>query len=124
MDSRERVLAAVAKNEPDRLPVFCGRIDDLDYWLQSFGMQDEAELRESWGLDCQKNKYNDIFYTQSGKTIWGAEDNWEAGFSSMKKYPLSSAEDAADVEKYVWPDIGKVNFNEVSKRILQLDPCK
>jgi hypothetical protein len=51
MNSKERVLTAIGKNEPDRLPVFCGRIDDLDYWLSFFGIKTEKDLREFWGLD-------------------------------------------------------------------------
>ena len=124
MDSKSRVIKTVSKQVPDRLPAFCGRIDDLEHFLKCFGVGSENELREMWGLDCQKTKYNGIFKTQPGRTIWGAEDDWDAGYSSSKAYPLCEAEDTADVEKYGWPNLDHVLFDEISKRIAQLDQSK
>jgi uroporphyrinogen decarboxylase len=122
MDSKERVLTAVQKRAPDRLPVFCGRIDDLDHWLACFRVKTESELRALWGLDCQKTKYGDIFYTKPGKTVWGSDDNWDAGYNSAKDYPLANAGAAEDIEKHGWPTEDNVNFDEISKKIRALNP--
>ncbi len=122
MDSKERVLTAIQKREPDRLPVFCGRIDDIGHWLSYFGVKNESELRSLWGLDCQKTKYDGIFYTKQGRTVWGSEDNWDAGYNSAKGFPLGEAKSAQDIEKYEWPSENNANFDEISKRIRALDP--
>ncbi|MDR1884633.1 MAG: hypothetical protein LBQ56_00050, partial [Synergistaceae bacterium] len=101
---RERVLAAVRKAQPDRLPMFCGRIDDLQYWLEHFGVTTEKELRSLWGLDCQKMSYPKIFDIPADRTIWGCDNDWDAGYSSTKNFPLAGVESVAEVEAHNWPD--------------------
>ena len=121
MNSKERVLTAISKKEPDRLPAFCGRIDDLDYWLSGFGVRSEKELRDLWDLDCNKMAYSNVFITQPGKTIFGCDDNWDAGYGNAKYFPLSGAETIADIERHTWPTEEQVDFNEVSFQISQLN---
>ena len=121
MNSRERGLAAVTGKQPDRLPGFCGRIDDLEYWLSGFSVGSEEELRGIWGLDCRKSSYANIFHTEPEKTIWGCEDNWDAGYSSNKIPPLAEAATITDIEKHPWPTIGQFDLNEMSRQIEQLD---
>jgi len=121
MDSRDRVLIAASKKQPDRLPAFCGRIDDQEYWLTNFKAETESELRRLWGLDCRKMSYGNVFKKQPGKTIWGCEDNWDAGYSSTKHFPLASAETTMDIERHPWPAVEQVDFNEVSLQIARLD---
>ncbi|MDR1579361.1 MAG: hypothetical protein LBS35_03310 [Synergistaceae bacterium] len=121
LGQKERVLAAVRKSQPDRLPVFCGRIDDLPFWLENFGVSTEKELRALWGLDCQKMSYSKIFNIPPDKTIWGCENNWDAGFSSMKKSPLAGVENVAEVEAHNWPDVSFVNFDEVKRELSLLN---
>ena len=122
--SRERVLAAASKKSPDRLPAYCGPIDDLEYWLSGFKASSEMELRKAWGLDCQMMPYPDsdsLFSMKSGKTIWGCEDNWDAGYSSTKHFPLAAAEKISDIESHPWPTIEQVDFDKISLQIAELD---
>jgi len=121
MEPRERVLTAVKKQEPDRLPGYCGRIDDLEYWLNGFGVDSEEDLRRLWGLDCRKTTYADVFKTLPEKTIWGCEDNWDAGYSGAKIPPLAKAASLTDIENYPWPSIEQMDMDEMSRRITELD---
>jgi len=121
MNSRERVLKAISGGEPDRLPYFCGRIDDQEYWFKSFGVESEVELRKLWGLDLQKNSYANAFHTQENKTIWGCEDFYDAGYSSAKILPLGAAESLKDIESHAWPTMDQVDFEEISRQIAGLD---
>jgi len=121
MNSRERVLTAVAGKEPDHLPGYCGRIDDLEYWLSGFNVNTEEELRNLWGLDCRKTSYANFFRTQPEKTIWGCEDNWDAGYSASKIPPLAVAASLADIERHPWPTLEQVDFDEMSCQIAGLD---
>ncbi|MCL2112007.1 MAG: hypothetical protein FWH32_07170 [Clostridiales bacterium] len=121
MGSKERVLTAVSKRQPDRLPMFCGRIDDSEYWLDNFGVGSELELRRLWGLDCRKMSYSDIFKTRQERTIWGCEDDWDAGYSSTKFFPLIGAETVADIENHPWPTLEQVDFAEASRQISMLE---
>ncbi|MCL1894918.1 MAG: hypothetical protein FWG03_00065 [Clostridiales bacterium] len=124
MNSKERVMAAVSGGAPDRLTVFCGRIDDADYWLSGFGVGSDEELRRLWGLDLRKTSYANVFRTEPGRTIWGCEDNWDAGYSSTKYYPLAGAETVKDIEGHPWPDLGKVDFGEVGRQLAMIDDDK
>ena len=69
MDSRERVMTAVAHAQPDRTPVSCGRIDDLDVWRDIFSVSDEEALRDHFQLDIRKtiNSLPLSFATQNTK---------------------------------------------------------
>jgi len=121
MNSRERVLTAVSGNSPDRLPVFCGRIDDQEYWISSFGVENESDLRNLWGLDCRKNSYGGVFRTLENKTIWGCDDNWDAGYSGAKVPPLAGADSIKAIEQHQWPTMEQVDFDEISTQIAKLD---
>jgi len=121
MNPRERVLAAVSHKEPDRLPAFCGRIDDPDYWLDSFNVSSERELRSLWELDLQKTSYSKVLRKPENKTIWGCDDNWDAGYSDAKIPPLAGAEKLSDIENHPWPTIDQVDFDEMSRQIDSLD---
>ena len=121
MNSRERVLTAVSKKAPDRLPMFCGKIDDLEYWLEHFGVKSELEVREYLGLDCRKMSYSNIFIKEPGLTIWGCEDNYDVGYSTTKFFPLANAATLADIENHKWPTNEQVDFDEVSVEIEKMD---
>jgi uroporphyrinogen decarboxylase len=127
MTCKERVTAAIEKQTPDRTPVYMGRIDDLDYWLESYGLSSEEEMRSYLGLDIRKSPYSGIYTVEEGKTIWGASDDWDAGFSTERGgYPLESAATVADVENHRWPTIDLVDFRELKKRIdgMKSEPAK
>jgi len=118
MTCKERVAAAVGKRIPDRTPVFLGRIDDPEYWLESYGVSTEEEIRSYLGLDIRKSAYNGIFRVEEGKTIWGASDDWDAGYSSERGgYPLLGVTSTADVEKHAWPTLEMVDFQELKNRV-------
>jgi len=121
MNSRERVLAAVSKKNPDYLPSFCGRIDDIEYWLENFKVGSELEVRKYLGMDCQKMSYSNMFIKEPGKTIFGCEDFYDAGYGSAKHYPLAAAETLADIEKHPWPTIEQVDFDDAAAEIKKLD---
>jgi hypothetical protein len=61
LSSSERVYKTVHHIQPDRTPVFLGRIDDLEYWERYFNVKGEEELRTYFGLDLRKVKYNGLF---------------------------------------------------------------
>ena len=124
MNSRERVMAAVSGDPADRLPAFCFAIDDLDYWLSGFKADSRDELFNIWGLDISRTYCDDYYTAQPGKTIWGCEDNWDAGYSGAKIPPLGNAETIKDIEKHPWPTIEQVDFNEITRQIEGLDDTK
>jgi len=123
MECRERVAAAVSHRQPDRTPVFLARIDDLDYWLESYGVEDEEAMRAMFGLDIRKVKYNGLFDVEEGKTIWGTKDLWDAGYSMERGgFPLAGARSVADVENHRWPQPEVVDYKELQARVNRMDP--
>ena len=117
MDGRERVTAAVGHRQPDRTPSYFGRIDDLDFWLQRFGLGTEEELRTFFKLDLRKSDYKGLFVVEPGKTIWGASDQWDAGYSTGRGgFPLAGVQTVQQVEAHPWPKPEDVNYAELHRR--------
>lgn len=121
MTSRERVMRAVSKMNPDRVPIFCGRIDDLDYFLSYAGCGSEEDLRSLWGLDLRKTTYSGVFKTKPGRTIWDTEDAWEKGYNSAKIASLADAISVHSVETHDWPTLSDVDFDLLKMRNDSLD---
>lgn len=121
MTGKERVLSAITKKAPDCIPTFCGRIDDIQYWLNCSGCKNEEELRTLWGLDLRKTSYGNIFNTSPGKTIWGCEDAWDKGYNSAKNPPLCEAASVKTVEQHNWPSLQNIDFDLLVKRTMEMD---
>ncbi len=123
MQNRERVATALSHEQPDRCPAFLARIDDLDYWLESYGVEDEEAMRTMLGLDLRKVKYNGLFDVEEGKTIWGTKDLWDAGYSTQRGgFPLAEARSVADIEGHKWPGAEAVDYEELRARVDRMDP--
>ncbi|MBT3319943.1 MAG: hypothetical protein HN948_06175 [Clostridia bacterium] len=123
MTSRERVNETVAHEAPDRCPLFLGRVDDFEVWEKAFGVKTADELRTYLGCDLRKTDYSGVLPKQDGKTVWGSDDAWEAGYSGERGgYPLQSASSIADVENYNWPDPSDVDYSLLKQRTLGIDP--
>lgn len=123
MECTERVAAAVSHRQPDRCPAFLARIDDLEYWLGSYGARDEEAMRTMLGLDIRKVKYSGLFNVEEGKTLWGTKDLWDAGYSTQRGgFPLAEAGSVVDVEKHTWPGPEVVDYKELQARVGRMDP--
>jgi uroporphyrinogen decarboxylase len=123
MDSRERVAMAAAHAQPDRTPVYCGRIDDLDFWKAAYGVADEEGVRDFFRLDIRKTSYAGLFRVEPGRTIWGTADEWDAGYNVRPGgFPLAGVETVAEVEAWPWPRPGDVDYTELRRRHEKADP--
>jgi len=108
MNSRQRVLTALAHQEPDRTPMWCGASEE--FWAKAklqLGLDDE-ELRIRFGDDFRR-----VFATYSGpefklsdgatfRTPFGVE-RMGLGYGQPTSHPLADA-DAGEVSRYDWPD--------------------
>jgi uroporphyrinogen decarboxylase len=108
MDSRDRVLAAFAHEEPDRVPVWCGASDE--FWIKAtteLGLDDE-ELRQRFGDDFRRvyARYaGPEFPLSEGatyRTIFGIE-RAGLGYGQPLSHPLANAT-LAEIHDYPWPD--------------------
>ena len=122
MNSWERVDAAVNHRQPDRVPLFLGRIDDLEHWTNNYGVADEEGVREYFGLDLRKVSYKGIFNVEEGKSIWGTADLWDSGYSSDRGgFVLQHVASVREVEAHRWPGADIVDYTELASRVAAMD---
>lgn len=103
MTSKDRVMEAFNRTGPDRVPLFCGRMDNTKHWTDFCGCETEAEVRKFWELDLQKTSYSGVMDKKPGRTIWDTEDAWEKGYGSTRVSPLATATTVSEVEAHNWP---------------------
>ncbi len=138
MNSRDRVLTAIAHEEPDRVPV--------DYWavpevtqtlLKEFGLVNEDELLEKLKIDMRyaKPSFNGSDFKEQPDgslhkrlsdgtfaDIWGVKRkkiSWGRGsYLEMISSPLGEANSVREIENHSWPDVEAFNYESVLKQCL------
>ena len=121
MNYCERVNAALAHRQPDRNPGFMGRIDDLEFWCKSYGVDDEEGVRSFLKMDMRKVSYSGAFRLEKGKNIWGASEIFGSYHSGRGSYPLAGAESVADIERYNWPAADALDMEVYGQRVKEID---
>lgn len=125
MNSRERVLAAFAHEEPDRVPCWCGASEG--FWAKAkaaLGLNDEG-LRRRFGDDFRR-----VFARYAGpeivlspgttsRTPFGVE-RVGLGWGQPTSHPLAGAS-IRDVHAYVWPDPAWMDVSHSRAEIEQYD---
>ena len=118
MTSKERVLAAFAHREPDRVPCWCGSSPEFwDKAKRSLGLDDEG-LRVRLGDDFRR-----VFGTYRGPqpalstgATWRSPFGVERigiGYGQPLGHPLAHAESIEDVMEYPWPDPAWVDVSRI-----------
>jgi uroporphyrinogen decarboxylase len=136
MNSKERVLAAIAHQEPDRIPA--------DYWavpevteilLKKFGMENENDLLNRLKIDI---RYVKPFYAgsefkeqpdgslhkkltdRSFVDIWGVKRkkvNWGRGsYLEVTESPLRDASSVKEIEDNTWPSVEVFDYQSISRQ--------
>jgi uroporphyrinogen decarboxylase len=118
MTGRERVLAAVNHELPDRVPVHVMGFDAIGPFCDRFGLDGVDDLRQALGLDV-------VWITPSyvgpeiaeGLSYWGTHniaDN--AGYSQSRQHnPLATATTPAEVESFPWPSPNDFDYQSLRK---------
>jgi uroporphyrinogen-III decarboxylase len=117
MTSRERVLAAFAHEEPDRVPAWCG--SSAEFWAKAkreLGLDDEG-LRVRFGDDFRRvmavyagpeqNLAEGVTY----RTVFGI-DRHGTGYGQPLSHPLENAS-LREVHDYPWPDPGWMDISRI-----------
>lgn len=124
MTSRDRVLAAFAHQEPDRVPAWCGSSDE--FWAKAkreLDLDDEG-LRIRFGDDFRR-----VFARYAGppielepgatsETPFGVQRRG-LGYGQPVSHPLADAT-VNDVDSYRWPD---PDWMDVSRIRAQAEAC-
>ena len=118
MTSKERVLAAFAHQEPDRVPCWCG--SSPEFWVKakrSLGLDDEG-LRERLGDDFRRvyGVWRGPQPALSSGATWRSPFGVERigiGYGQPLGHPLAESQSIGDVMDYPWPDPAWVDVSKV-----------
>ncbi len=107
MTGRQRQLAAIAHNVPDRIPVDYICVDDPAPVMKAAG-RDDDDIDNLLGRDgrviCAWDYAGPTGTDADGKPqdLWGFEGRYDYG--TTHDYPLASATSVKQVEQFAWPD--------------------
>lgn len=102
MTSRDRVLAAIRHEAPDRIPVDAICIENQPQIAAWLGI-DLAQVPDALGLDgCIVSAPYTGPAPDAGASEWGSTALEDYGTSH--RYPLAAVTTIAGVERYPWPD--------------------
>jgi uroporphyrinogen decarboxylase len=119
MNHRERVLAAIRHEVPDRIPVDAIKIENTAEIAQWLGIGEES-VYDRLGIDGQiiaAEQYTGELPMRDGKplSLWGAESGEDYGTTHF--YALAAAASVKEVEHYLWPDGNRFNFDEIERSL-------
>jgi uroporphyrinogen decarboxylase len=113
MTLRERTLAALNHETPDRVPAHFMGMDEMQAYAQSLGLADWLALGDHWEIGVCRH-----IYTWRGPQpkdrdgnplqIWGTPH--EQSYTCVLYRPLADAQTAADVDAHDWPDPEHCDF--------------
>ena len=134
MTPRERILAAFAHRQPDRVPFSWGfgptaeMSKVLESYLAGQGI-DWGKLRRAtddkmgcgaaWNgpLPPNGNTYSGIFGINMKKQSYG-----NGSYDEFTDYPLAGAADLAAINRFPWPDAKHYDYASVRENILKANP--
>ena len=128
MTPRERVLAALRHEEPDRVPLFYRDVPEVDRRLQKdLGLNNRDELLEHLGIDFRwvEPRYvgPPLKDRRDGycRDIWGVEYRYVAaghgGHWEPLELPLSIVDDPAALDDYPWPSLEWFDFSALDEQL-------
>jgi hypothetical protein len=118
--SRERVLAAFAHGEPDRVPAWCG--SSPEFWQgakSALGLDDEG-LKKRFGDDFRRvyAVYRGPELGLSAGATWKSPFGVERtgiGYGQPLAHPLAGVSSVREVEAYPWPDPSWMDVSGVKR---------
>jgi uroporphyrinogen decarboxylase len=131
MTSRERLITAIQRKKPDRVPLDYWAVEEFDKKIRDYLMiRTDEELKEKLGYDGFKGLWSflkgDPYVLKTKKQdtedikydLWGVKrerQHYYAGGSyfEITESPLEKMETVSDIEKYSWPRIEDVEFKSI-----------
>jgi len=112
VNHKERQLAAIRHQIPDRVPVDAQAVENTDAIGKVLGIP-SAEVLDALGVDGVNVGLpyaGDVALGEDGQplTEWGTPryDDWGTSHS----YPLTNAESVTEIDGYAWPDPGGYDY--------------
>ena len=127
MTSRERVLTAMRRQMPDRVPRYVSFVAQAEKMVQQhFGIVDMLPFTriDIWRVAANPSVLKtdfSHFHSRPGVVWdeWGRGRIWDADFHYAEYlYPLEHAETVAEIEAYPWPDeLEPYRFEGLKERV-------
>lgn len=133
MIPRERVLTALGRVEPDRVPLFYRDAPEVEKRLiRELGRRDREDLLRFLEIDF---RWVGPAYVgppledeQSGRKrdIWGVPHKYvpfsnTAGYWEVETHPLKDCDNPDDLDDYRWPSLDWFDFSTLKDQIVQYD---
>jgi uroporphyrinogen decarboxylase len=129
MTPRERWIAVLNREEPDRIPAdFWGTKEVVDGLLQDLGCSTEDNLWRELGVDrthvVAPRHVGPA--RQNGQDLWGVRYKQQPYGSGIGKYdevahfPLAEMTDAAELEDYPWPSPDWFDYSAIATELGRL----
>jgi uroporphyrinogen decarboxylase len=123
MNSRERLLAAINHQEPDRVPLWlCATQDMVDDLCRRLGAKDGWDLARRLGCDTFALDGTWIHPLYNGPELEQTPNGEKAdyfGIVLQKRWPLAFAQTLDDLERYRWPQAEWFDYSTVGERARQ-----
>ena len=129
MTAKERVIAAMRHEQPDRVPCFYRDIPEVrERLLRELGLPDSEALFRFLKIDFRwvapvyvGPKLTDPARPLWQRNIWGAEFSYDqfsegGGYWNVSRPPLESVEDLAELEHYPWPKLEWFDFSTLAEQ--------
>jgi uroporphyrinogen decarboxylase len=121
MSPRERVLAAICHELPDRIPTDAIHVEnapEIARWLAIA----ESDVLDRLGIDGRiiSAPFTGATRQEAGARYneWGAPDTGDYG--TARPYPLADVSSVHEIERYAWPSAGDYNFDAAGAAARQL----
>lgn len=128
MNSKSRVLAAVALQEPDRVPVDLWALPPVTFQLRShFRLEKDAAVWQALGVDLRSvwpeyiGPQPKVYPNGSWIDWWGIHKKMVGPFDEIVNYPLAGLCSVEEIEKYSWPDPGWFDYKGLQQMCEQFE---
>jgi uroporphyrinogen decarboxylase len=116
MNARERTLAAIRHQAPNRIPTDAIHIENVPAIAAHLGIAETAVL-DRLGIDgriLSAPYIGDVATDGDGVrlTEWGTPDTGDYG--TVRCYPLSGASTIAEIDHYPWPQVRRYDFAQAA----------
>jgi uroporphyrinogen decarboxylase len=131
MTSRERVLAAFGRREPDRVPAWMGASPEFRELARSFlGLKTDEDLSSHIGDDFRRvyarfagpaDRCPDSHFAIPGatsRTPFGVERHGY-GYGQPLHHPLADARTIAEFDRFPWPDPAWLDVSRIREDALE-----
>jgi uroporphyrinogen decarboxylase len=133
VNHRERVVTAMRRQEPDRVPLFYRDVPEVEArLLRDLGLPDRESLLRRFDIDFRwvepayVGPQLDDPATGNRRDIWGVESHYVplgtgAGYWEPVRHPLADCRNAAALADHPWPRLEWFDFDTLADQVARYE---